>query len=197
MTWVAFDRAAENGNMTGRARGRYRRIADRIHKDILAKGLDKKRGCFVQSYGSDRLDASLLLLPLVGFLPAKDRRIKKTVREIEKRLLRKGLVLRYETETGVDGLPPGEGAFLACSFWLADNYLLLGRIKDARRLFTRLKKLANDVGLFAEEYDPATRSFLGNFPQGFSHVALINTALGLMVQEQKRGKKIRKAIVRY
>ena len=198
MTWVAFDRAAGNENVPSRERNRYRRIADKIHADICAKGVDKKRGCFVQSYGSDRMDASLLLVPLVGFLPAKDKRIRKTVAEIEKRLLFKGLVQRYETATGIDGLPPGEGAFLACSFWLADNYLLQGRISEARRLFNRLKKLSNDVGLFAEEYDPAAKMMLGNFPQGFSHVALVNTALGLMAQEQKRGKKTRKhPIVRY
>jgi GH15 family glucan-1,4-alpha-glucosidase len=197
MTWVAFDRTARNANIPPRERRRYQRVADKIHKDILAKGMDKKRGCFVQSYGSERLDASLLLLPLVGFLPATDKRIRRTVREIEKRLLFKGLVLRYETETGVDGLPAGEGAFLACSFWLADNYLLQGRVAEARRLFARLKKHANDVGLFAEEYDPVAGMMLGNFPQGFSHVALINTALGLMMQEQKRAKKIHKAIVRH
>ena len=114
-----------------------------------------------------RMDASLLLLPMVGFLPATDKRIRKTVREIEKRLLFKGLVLRYETETGVDGLPPGEGAFLACSFWLADNYLLQGRVAEARRLFNRLKKLSNDVGLFAEEYDPVGKTHAGKFPPGF------------------------------
>jgi GH15 family glucan-1,4-alpha-glucosidase len=193
MTWVAFDRAVQNPNLGKRQRAHYRRVADQIHKDICAKGVDKKLGCFVQAYGSQRLDASLLLLPMVGFLPAKDRRIKKTVQQIEKRLLFKGLVLRYETATGMDGLPPGEGAFLACSFWLADNYLLQGRVAEARRLFNRLKKLSNDVGLFAEEYDPVAKTMLGNFPQAFSHVALINSALGLMTQEQSRGKKIRKA----
>ena len=196
MTWVAFDRAS-NSSHSKRDRTKYRRIADRIHKDICAKGVDGKRGCFVQAYDSQSVDASLLLLPLVGFLPAKDRRVRKTVREIEKRLLFKGLVLRYETGTGVDGLPPGEGAFLACSFWLADNYLLQGRVAQARRLFNRLKKLSNDVGLFAEEYDPVAKTMLGNFPQAFSHVALINSALGLMTQEQTRAKKIRKPIVRY
>jgi GH15 family glucan-1,4-alpha-glucosidase len=198
MTWVAFDRAAQNETIGRRSQAHYRRVADGIRKDVCAKGVDKKRGCFVQAYGSERLDASLLLLPLVGFLSPRDRRIKKTVREIEKRLLFKGLVQRYETQTGVDGLPPGEGAFLACSFWLADNYLLQGRVPQARRLFNRLKKLSNDVGLFAEEYDPVAKAMLGNFPQGFSHVALINTALGLMTQEQKLGKKVRKApIFRY
>ena len=198
MTWVAFDRAAQNSNIGKREQTHYRRLADKIHADICAKGVDKKRGNFVQAYGAERIDASLLLLPMVGFLPAKDKRIKQTVREIEKRLLFKGLVLRYETGTGVDGLPPGEGAFLACSFWLADNYLLQGRVAEARRLFNRLKKLSNDVGLFAEEYDPVAKTMLGNFPQAFSHVALINSALGLMMQEQKRAKKNRKApIVRY
>lgn len=194
MTWVAFDRAS-NAVTDKRRAAHYRRIADRIHKDICAKGVDPRRGCFVQAYGSTRMDASLLLLPLVGFLPAKDRRIRRTVAEIEKRLIRKGLVLRYETETGVDGLPPGEGAFLACSFWLADNYLMLGRKADARRLFNRLKRLGNDVGLFAEEYDPEAKRMLGNFPQAFSHVALINTALNLMQEENKnhaRKKKPRK-----
>jgi GH15 family glucan-1,4-alpha-glucosidase len=198
MTWVAFDRAAQYDRAGKREKAHYRRIADRIHQQICAKGMDKRGGHFVQAFGSERMDASLLLLPLVGFLPARDKRIRKTVREIEKRLLFKGLVLRYETEAGVDGLPPGEGAFLACSFWLADNYLLQGRVAEARRLFNRLKKLSNDVGLFAEEYDPVEKLMLGNFPQAFSHVALINTALGLMTQEQKRGKKIRKApILRY
>jgi GH15 family glucan-1,4-alpha-glucosidase len=197
MVWVAFDRMAHNDRIKPRERAHYRRLAAQVHRDICAKGVDKKRGCFVQSYGSERLDASLLLLPLVGFLPPSDKRIKTTIRQIENRLMSKGLVLRYETETGLDGLPPGEGAFLACSFWLADNYILLGRIAEARRLYNRLKKLSNDVGLFAEEYDPVAKMMLGNFPQGFSHVALINTALGLMMQEQKRGKKIRKTILRY
>ena len=193
MTWVAFDRAAQSGSLGKRERAHYRRTAARIHKEICAKGVDKKLGCFVQAYGSSCMDASLLLLPMVGFLPATDKRIKKTVQQIEKRLLFKGLVLRYETGSGVDGLPPGEGAFLACSFWLADNYLLQGRVTEARRLFNRLKKLSNDLGLFAEEYDPVAKTMLGNFPQAFSHVALINSAVGLMTQEQKRGKKIRKA----
>ncbi len=183
MTWVAFDRASRSNPSDKRGSAHYRKVADRIHKEICAKGVDPKRGCFVQAYGSSRMDASLLLLPLVGFLPPSDKRIRRTVEEIEKKLLYKGLVLRYETETGIDGLPPGEGAFLACSFWLADNYLMLGRKKDALRLFNRLKRLSNDVGLFAEEYDPVEKRMLGNFPQAFSHVALINTALNLMQEE--------------
>jgi GH15 family glucan-1,4-alpha-glucosidase len=125
----------------------------------------------------------------VGFLPPTDKRIRRTVEEIEKKLLYKGLVLRYETETGVDGLPPGEGAFLACSFWLADNYLMLGRKADATRLFHRLKRHANDVGLLAEEYDPKEKRMLGNFPQAFSHVALINTAINLMQEESRTNAK--------
>jgi GH15 family glucan-1,4-alpha-glucosidase len=133
----------------------------------------------------------LLLLPLVGFLPPSDKRIRATVRQVERRLIWKGLVQRYETGSGVDGLPPGEGAFLACSFWLADNYTLMGRRKEAMRLFGRLKRLANDVGLYAEEYDPKDCRMLGNFPQAFSHVALINTAIGLMIHDRKKKKGTR------
>ena len=188
MTWVAFDRASRAPDSSPQQKAHWKKMARRIHADICKKGLDEKRGCFVQYYGSDQLDASLLLLPLVGFLPASDPRIKKTVREIEKRLIVNGLVRRYETTTGVDGLPPGEGAFLACSFWLVDNYTLMGRRKDALRLFNRLRRLANDVGLYAEEYDPQARRMLGNFPQAFSHVALINTALNLMMTEKKTRK---------
>jgi GH15 family glucan-1,4-alpha-glucosidase len=186
MTWVAFDRASRANPMDKRGSAHWRKIADTIHSEICAKGVDPARGCFVQAYGSTRMDASLLLLPLVGFLPSRDKRIRRTVEEIEKRLLHKGLVLRYETETGVDGQPPGEGAFLACSFWLADNYHMLGRQADAKHLFNRLKRLANDVGLFAEEYDPLGKRMLGNFPQAFSHVALINTALNLMPEESQK-----------
>jgi GH15 family glucan-1,4-alpha-glucosidase len=193
MTWVAFDRASRAPESTPQQRAHWKRMARRIHADVCKNGVDAKRGCFVQYYGSDQMDASLLLLPLVGFLPAADRRIKKTVREIEKRLIVMGLVRRYETVTGVDGLPPGEGAFLACSFWLADNYTLMGRRRDALKLFNRLRGLANDVGLYAEEYDPQARRMLGNFPQAFSHVALINTALNLMMSEKKPGKTRRHA----
>ncbi len=198
MTWVAFDRASRAPGATARERAHWRGVARRIHRDICKKGLDPKGRFFVQHYGSRELDAALLLLPLVGFLPATDRRIKATVREIEKRLIWKGLVCRYETGTGVDGLPPGEGAFLACSFWLVDNYCLMGRRKDALKLFNRLKRLANDVGLYAEEYDPVKKRMLGNFPQAFSHVALINSALNLMIgeQEQRARRKPRRKIVR-
>jgi GH15 family glucan-1,4-alpha-glucosidase len=186
MTWVAFDRASRAPGSIAQRRAHWKKIARIIHRDICKNGMDKKRGCFVQAYGSRHMDASLLLLPLVGFLPPSDPRIKATVREIEKRLLHKGLVQRYETETGVDGLPPGEGAFLACSFWLADNYVLMGRRKEAMRLFNRLCRLANDVGLYAEEYDPDDKRMLGNFPQAFSHVALINSAINLMTNTGKK-----------
>jgi GH15 family glucan-1,4-alpha-glucosidase len=134
---------------------------------------------FVQAYGSKALDASLLLLPLVGFLPPTDPRIVGTVNAIERRLVVDGFVMRYDTGEVVDGLPPGEGAFLACSFWLADNYILQGRVHEARELFERLLSLRNDVGLLAEEYDPRLSRQVGNFPQAFSHVALVNTAYNL------------------
>jgi GH15 family glucan-1,4-alpha-glucosidase len=194
MCWVAFERASRTANTPTRERAHYKKLARHIHKEICDRGVDKKRGCFVQSYESQEMDASLLLLPMVGFLPATDKRIHATVREIEKRLMVKGLVMRYETHTGVDGLPPGEGAFLACSFWLADNYRMMGRRKEALRLFHRLRRVANDVGLYAEEYDPHDRRMLGNFPQAFSHVALINSAIGLMLEDRKQpnGSIIRK-----
>ena len=188
MTWVAFDRASRAPDTTAQQRAHWKKLARTIHRDVCKNGMDRKRGCFVQAYGSPHMDASLLLLPLVGFLPPSDPRIQATVREIEKRLLHKGLVLRYETGSGVDGLPPGEGAFLACSFWLADNYTLMGRRSEAMRLFRKLSRLANDVGLYAEEYDPDQKRMLGNFPQAFSHVALINTAVSLMTNEGKKKK---------
>jgi GH15 family glucan-1,4-alpha-glucosidase len=133
----------------------------------------------VQSYGSKELDASLLLLPAIGFLPPDDPRIIGTVQAIERGLMHDGLVLRYDTGKTDDGLPPGEGVFLACSFWLADAYLMLGRADDAKRLFERLLSLRNDLGLLSEQYDPRSRRLVGNFPQAFSHLALVNTASNL------------------
>jgi GH15 family glucan-1,4-alpha-glucosidase len=186
MAWLAFDLAAESRHL-GRAeryRDHWRRTARRIHRDICKNALDPQGRHFVQSYGSRNLDASLLLLAMVGFLPPQDPRIRLTVEAIERRLMVDGLVMRYDSGRGVDALPSGEGAFLACNFWLADNYILLGRIEEARALFRplfrRLVALCNDVGLLSEEYDPRARRFLGNFPQAFSHVALVNTAFGLM-----------------
>jgi GH15 family glucan-1,4-alpha-glucosidase len=181
MAWVAFDRAVKIAELLGdgAAVEQWRQRRDQIHADVCEKAFDPALNSFVQAYGSKIHDASLLLLPLVGFLPATDPRMTGTIRAIEKHLLADGLVLRYDTGKGIDGLPPGEGAFLACSFWLADNYILQGRIAEARQLFERLLGLANDVGLLAEEYDPRAKRQLGNFPQAFSHVALVNTAFNL------------------
>ena len=185
MAWVAFDRAAkgiEAQGMNELAR-RWRVIADEIHAEVCERGFDRELNSFVQAYGSKRVDASLLLIPLVGFLPATDPRIQGTLRAIEERLLIDGeFVLRYETENPGDGLPAGEGAFLACSFWLVDNYILQGRYAEARKLFDRLLSRCNDVGLLAEEFDPLTGRMLGNFPQAYSHVGLINCALNLSRQ---------------
>jgi GH15 family glucan-1,4-alpha-glucosidase len=182
MAWVAFDRAAaylEAQDLSELSR-KWREIADQVHADVCERGFDRELGSFVQAYGSKWLDASLLLLPLVGFLPATDPRIRGTLQAIEQRLLvNDEFVLRYQTEDGVDGLPPGEGAFLVGSFWLVDNYILQGRYEDAQRLFNRLLSHCNDVGLLAEEFDPLNGRMLGNFPQAYSHVGLINCALNL------------------
>jgi GH15 family glucan-1,4-alpha-glucosidase len=182
MSWVAVDRVVRSARQF-RLRAPVRRweiLRRRIHRDVCRRGFNRRIGSFVRSYGSHDVDASLLLLPLVGFLPMSDPRMPGTVAAIERGLLRDGLVRRYESRPDKDGLPGGEGAFLACSFWLADNYVLLGRHDDARQLFERLLALRNDVGLLSEEYDTAKHRFLGNFPQSFSHIALVNTALNLM-----------------
>jgi GH15 family glucan-1,4-alpha-glucosidase len=150
-----------------------------IHRDVCRNGYNGRTGTFVQSYGSDRLDASPLMMPLVGFLPVSDERVQRTVAAIEQRLSVDGFVHRYRTEQDVDGLPPGEASFLLCSFWLVDNLQLLGRREDARRLFERLLSIRNDVGLLAEGYDINQTRLAGNFPQAFSHVGLINTAMNL------------------
>jgi GH15 family glucan-1,4-alpha-glucosidase len=183
MAWVAFDRAvrtvADNNELEGPVE-RWRAMRDEIHREVCEHGFDESLGSFVQSYGSQELDASLLLLPLVGFLPASDSRIRGTVEAVERELLHEGFLLRYRThESGVDGLPPGEGVFLPCSFWLADCYELLGRHDDAHALFERLVELSNDLGLLSEEYDPAAGQLLGNFPQAFTHLALVNTAFNV------------------
>jgi GH15 family glucan-1,4-alpha-glucosidase len=185
MAWVAFDRAANEVSMEAyHESGRqWRDIADEIHAEICERGFDPDLNSFVQAYGSKCLDASLLLMPLVGFLPAADPRVRGTLKAIEDRLLiDREFVLRYETRNPGDGLPPGEGAFLACSFWLVDNYILQGRYEEARQLFDRLLARCNDVGLLAEQLDPLTGRMLGNFPQAYSHVGLINSALNLSRQ---------------
>lgn len=181
MAWVAFDRAirsAELHDLPGPLE-RWRALRDRIHEDVCTHGYDAELNSFTQYYGSRELDASLLLLPELGFLPPDDPRIRGTVEAIERTLMRDGLVLRYDTTKTDDGLPPGEGVFLACSFWLADAYMMLGRVDDAEKLFERLLALRNDLGLLAEQYEPRSQRQVGNFPQAFSHLALVNTASNL------------------
>jgi GH15 family glucan-1,4-alpha-glucosidase len=195
MAWVAFDRTLKDADRFGlddAPLDRWRGVRDRLHAEICERGFDAARNTFVQSYGGQELDASLLLIPVVGFLPADDPRVVGTVAAIERELDADGLVLRYRTADGVDGLPAGEGAFLACSFWLADVYCLQHRHEEGEALFGRLLGLANDVGLLAEEYDPRERRQLGNFPQAFSHLALVNTALaldGIHGPTHKRGRR--------
>jgi GH15 family glucan-1,4-alpha-glucosidase len=159
----------------------WRELRDEISADILSNGFDRGRGTFTQYYGSVELDAALLMVPLVGFLPSDDDRVRGTLAAIEKELLVDGFVQRYTQAPGntADGLPPGEGAFLACTFWLADNYSLMGRHDEATAVFERLLALRNDLGLLSEEYDPQSGRLVGNFPQAFSHVPLINTARNL------------------
>jgi GH15 family glucan-1,4-alpha-glucosidase len=181
MAWVAFDRALKIVEESDRAANehflRWRKIRDQIHTDVCERGYNPRKKAFTQFYGSDDLDASLLIMPLTGFLPISDERVRWTVEAIERELMRDGFVLRYRPqETRVDGLPGGEGVFLPCSFWLANCWHLLGRKKEARELFERLLDVRNDVGLLSEEYDPREKRQLGNFPQAFSHVALIRCA---------------------
>ena len=178
MAWVAFDRGARLAQEFGLSGPveRWSQIAQEIHAEVCAKGYDPQLGSFVQSYGSKWLDGSLLLIPTTGFLPADDPRIQGTVRAIEGRLLSNGFVMRHDPAEGETGLAQGEGAFLACSFWLADALVLLGRADEGRSLFERLLTLRNDVGLLSEEYDVGAKRLVGNFPQAFSHIALINTA---------------------
>ncbi len=181
MAWLAFDRAirsAQEFHLQAPLQ-HWQRIRAAIHQDVCQRGFDPVQNSFVQYYGATALDASLLLIPMVGFLPPSDPRVRGTLAAIESRLRHEGLVLRYHTESGADGLPPGEGAFLACSFWLVDNYVLQGRHAEACALFERLLSLRNDVGLLAEEYDARSKRQLGNFPQAFSHLALIITAHNL------------------
>jgi GH15 family glucan-1,4-alpha-glucosidase len=183
MAWVAFDRAVRtvegDHGLTGPI-DHWRTVRDEIHREVCAQGFSETLGSFTQSYGSEELDASLLLLPLFGFLPASDPRIRSTIEAVERELMRDGLLLRYKTrDDGVDGLPAGEGVFLPCSFWLVDCYELLGRHDEAVELFERLVGLTNDLGLISEEYDPAAKRLLGNFPQAFTHLALVNSAFNV------------------
>jgi GH15 family glucan-1,4-alpha-glucosidase len=178
MAWVAFDRAIKDAQAFGFTAPveRWVQIRDAIHAQVCDRGFDKRRNCFVQAYDSPHLDASLLLIPQVGFLPPDDPRVLGTVDAIERNLMVDGLVLRYSTATDVDALPAGEGTFLPCSFWLADCLVLTGRRPEGEALFERLLALSNDIGLLAEEYDPRAKRMLGNFPQALTHMALVNTA---------------------
>lgn len=187
MAWVAFDRAIKDAEKEGlnAPLARWRRVRERIHAQVCKLGFNRANNTFVQSYESKFLDASLLLIPQVGFLPADDPRVLGTISAIEKHLLVNGLLLRYSTATRVDALPAGEGTFLACSFWLADCYALTGRRDEAEALFERLLALGNDVGLFAEEYDPRAKRMLGNFPQALTHMSLVNTARLLSMPEKQ------------
>jgi GH15 family glucan-1,4-alpha-glucosidase len=186
MAWVAFDRGIKDAQAYGLTCPieHWRELRERIHAQICERGYDAKRNCFVQAYGSKQLDASLLQMPELGFLPPDDPRLLGTIRAIETRLVRDGFVLRYDSDETEDGLPPGEGAFIACSFWLANAYAMTGRHDEAVELFERLLTLANDVGLLAEEYDPAAKRLIGNFPQGFSHLSVIVTAFNLAHTEK-------------
>ncbi|HWN20576.1 MAG TPA: glycoside hydrolase family 15 protein [Gaiellaceae bacterium] len=194
MAWVAFDRGIRIVEELGRKgpAPRWRRIRDRIRAEVLECGYDEELGSFVQSYGSKRLDASLLTIPLVGFLPPDDPRVVGTLEAVRRELTHDGFVRRYvhdEHAEEVDGLPPGEGAFFLCSFWFVDNLVLLGRIDEAVELFERLLSLRNDLGLLSEEYDPGDRRLVGNFPQAFSHIGLINTAM-LLEDAQRRPRRV-------
>jgi GH15 family glucan-1,4-alpha-glucosidase len=181
MAWVAFDRAAqtvERFDMHGDAAS-WRRACDEIHREVCEKGWDSERRTFTQSYGSRALDAATLLIPRSGFLPGDDPRVVGTIEAVQRELVQDGFVMRYPTEEADDGFPPGEGAFLPCSFWLVDALAMAGRRDEARALYDRLSALANDVGLFSEEYDPGTGRLVGNFPQAFTHVALVTSAMTL------------------
>ena len=178
MAWVAFDRAVkavERFGMKGPVDA-WRRTRDEIHAQVCSNGFDAQRNSFVQHYGTTELDASLLLIPMVGFLPPDDPRVHSTIAAIQRELMVNGLVLRYPTGTGIDGLPPGEGTFLPCTFWLADSLAVIGRRDEAEAVFERLLHVCNDVGLLSEEFDPRTGRMLGNFPQALTHMALVNTA---------------------
>jgi carbohydrate kinase (thermoresistant glucokinase family) len=181
MCWLAFDRmiaSAQEFKLDGPI-DEWRAVRDEIHADVCNQGYDEASGSFVQYYGADTVDAALLLMPLTGFLPIHDPRVLGTIARIERELIFNGLVYRYRTEKGVDGLEGGEGAFLACSFWLANVYVAMGKIRKAKTLFNHLLSLGSDLGLYAEEYDPVAKRQLGNFPQAFSHIGLINSAHAL------------------
>ena len=189
MAWVALDRAIKHYEQYdgGGDISRWKKNRDLIHKQVCEKGFNKKLNSFTQSYGSKDLDASCLRIGMVGFLPMDDPRIVGTVEAIEKGLMQDGFVQRYDTSGSPDGLPAGEGAFLACSFWMVINLWLIGRHADAEALFDRLLALRNDVGLLAEEWDPKAKRMLGNFPQALSHIALCHAAFAMSGEWHPKG----------
>jgi GH15 family glucan-1,4-alpha-glucosidase len=193
--WVAMDRAVRAVDKFGLDGpvDRWREVRDEIRADVLTNGFDEERNTFTQYYGSRQLDASLLMLPLVHFLPATDPHMRGTVAAIKNELMRDGLVLRYRTDQCDDGLPPGEGTFLACSFWLVDNLALSGELEEATELFERLISLRNDVGLLAEQYDAQLNRMVGNFPQALTHVGLVTSAYNLHRARRARSKALRTA----
>jgi GH15 family glucan-1,4-alpha-glucosidase len=196
MAWVAFDRAvllAEQLHYDAPVE-KWKSIRDAIHSEACTRAFSERKNSFVQAYGSDQLDAALLLMPVVGFLPGSDPRVKATVEAVERELMPDGLVRRYDTSKVNDGLPPGEGVFLACSFWLVGALKAIGRVKDAKALFARLLKLRNDLGLLSEEYDVERKRLVGNFPQAFSHIALVNAAFDLADEPHARSRAHRNSI---
>jgi GH15 family glucan-1,4-alpha-glucosidase len=195
MAWVAFDRGVLLAVQLkyDAPVEKWKTIRDTLHSEICAKGFNEKKNSFVQTYGSEQLDAALLLMPVVGFLPGSDPRVKGTVEAIERELMPAGLVLRYNTAKVDDGLPPGEGLFLACSFWMVSSLKAIGRVDDARALFERLLALRNDLGLLSEEYDVERKRMVGNFPQAFSHIALVNAAFDLDDDPRSRKRANRSA----
>ncbi len=196
MAWVAFDRAVLLAKQCGYEAPvqKWTTLRETLHNEICTKAFNQKKNSFVQAYGSDQLDASLLLMPLVGFLPGSDPRVKGTVEAIERELMQDGLVMRYDTAKVEDGLPPGEGVFLACSFWMVSSLKAIGREDDARALFEKLLNLRNDLGLLSEEYDVKDKRLVGNFPQAFSHIALINAAFDLYAGEDVRSRAHRNGV---
>jgi GH15 family glucan-1,4-alpha-glucosidase len=192
MVWVAFDRAikaVERQWLQGPVET-WRELRGKVHAEVMSRGYNTEKGCFTQHYDTTEVDASLLLLPTVGFLPANDPRFLRTVQAVEQELLRDGLVLRYRTDAGLDGLPGDEHPFLACSFWLVTAYAMTGRLDEGHGLMRRLLALANDVGLLSEEYDPIDDRMVGNFPQAFSHLALIGAANALQDADREAAERV-------
>jgi GH15 family glucan-1,4-alpha-glucosidase len=195
LAWVALDRAVRAVDKFGLEGPveRWRAVRQEIHDDICAKGYDAERNTFVQAYGEPQLDASLLMIPLVHFLPATDPRMRGTVEAIRRELMEDGFVLRYRSEAANDGLPAGEGTFLACTFWLVDNLALVGKLEEATEIFQRLLALRNDLGLLAEQWDPRVQRQVGNFPQALTHVGLVNSAYNLDRARRARARAMRAA----